>query len=86
MKLKTPGKNISAVEISNISTHGFWLYVNGKEYFLPFTDFPWFKNAKVADIFDVELLHQKHLYWKKLDVDLDLKSIKNPSLYPLVYK
>ncbi|MBL7092748.1 DUF2442 domain-containing protein [candidate division KSB1 bacterium] len=80
------GEIISTMEVTNISIHGFWLYINGKEYFLPFADFPWFKNAKVSDIFDVELLHKKHLYWKKLDVDLDLKSIENPDLYPMVYK
>ncbi len=80
------GEHISTVEISNISTHGFWLYVNGKEYFLPFADFPWFKDAKVSDIFDVELLHQNRLYWKRLDIDLNLNSIEKPDLYSLIYK
>jgi len=80
------GEHIAAVENSNISTHGFWLFADGKEYFLSFADFPWFKDAKVSDIFDVKLLHKKHLHWEKLDVDLDLKSIENPDLYPLIYK
>jgi len=61
MKSKTPGKNISEVEVSNISIHGFWLYINEKEYFLPYDQYPWFKDAKLSEIFDVQLLHQSHL-------------------------
>ena len=86
MKSKTPGKNISEVEVSNISIHGFWLYVNEKEYFLPYAQYPWFKDAKLSEIFDVQLLHQSHLYWQKLDVDLEIYSLDNPDQYPLVYK
>lgn len=80
------GINTSRIEVSNISIHGFWLYMNGKEYFLPYENYPWFKDAKVGDIVDVELLHESHLYWPKLDVDLELSSLKNPDQYPLVYK
>ncbi len=35
----------SEVEVTNISRHGFWLLVRGKELFLPYKDFPWFQNA-----------------------------------------
>ena len=86
MKLKEPGKSISEIEVSNISVHGFWLYVNGKEYFLPHDEYPWFKDAKISEIFDVQLLHQSHLYWPQLDVDLELSSLENPDQYPLIYK
>lgn len=36
--------------LCNISNHGIWLYVKGTEYFLPFEDFPWFKEVKVGEI------------------------------------
>ena len=32
----------------------------------------------------MQLLHEEHLYWPKLDVDLDLDRILHPEKYPLV--
>lgn len=62
MKSEMPGNNISNVEVSNISPHGLWLLLDTEEYFLPFEDFPWFKDATVAQIGNVQLLHGGHLY------------------------
>jgi len=84
MKSSTLGTSTSMVEVTHISAHGVWLMVRGHEYFLPYEDFPWFKDAKLGDILDVKLLHQTHLYWPNLDVDLSLKSIQDPGAYPLV--
>jgi hypothetical protein len=70
--------------VLNISPHGFWLMASGKEYFLDFDLFPWFRQAKVAQLCEVELWHGEHLYWPKLDVDLDLDRIEHPDRYPLV--
>jgi hypothetical protein len=86
MKSKVRGKNTSQVEVSNIDVHGFWLYVEDKEYFLPFEEYPWFKNAKVKEILNVKLLHGCHLYWPDLDVDLELSCITSPDKYPLKYQ
>ena len=72
--------------VLNISPHGFWLLIDGEEYFLAFEDFPWFREAKVSEISDVKLLNRKHLFWEKLDVDLTLNMIKDPSKYPLISK
>jgi hypothetical protein len=36
MKSEALGKCTLAVEVSNISNHGFWLLLNDKELFLPF--------------------------------------------------
>ena len=80
------GENISEVEVQNISIHGIWLFVKDAEYFLPFEEFPWFKEAKIEDIYQVELNHGQHLRWSKLDVDLELESLKNPKNYPKIYK
>jgi hypothetical protein len=86
MKLVTLGKSTLKIEVENISKHGFWLFINGKEYFLAFSDYPWFKNARINEILDVKLLHGAHLYWEKLDIDLELESLDYPEKYPLVYK
>jgi len=86
MSLKKRGTDISAVEVSHIDNHGLWLCVKDKEYFLSFTEYPWFKEAKIKEITDVQLLHDYHIYWPKLDVDLEIDCLDNPQNYPLVYK
>jgi hypothetical protein len=40
-----PGTSTSTLEVTNVSKHGFWLLLDGRELFLPFEDFPWFKRA-----------------------------------------
>ena len=52
---------------------------------MPSEHFPWFKNANIAEILNVELLNKHHLYWPELDIDLELESIKSPETYPLVH-
>ncbi len=78
------GKSTSEVEVTNISKHGFWLLLGDKELFLPYEQFPWFKDAPVSAIIDVDLLHPHHLYWPTLDVDLHVDSIQHPDRFPLV--
>ena len=53
MKSTKAGNNISDIEITNISQHGFWILVDEKEYFLPFESFLWFKNARIFDLYTV---------------------------------
>ncbi len=78
-----PGSAISAVEVTNISKHGLWILVDDRESFLPFEEFPWFRNATVDAILRVERPAPTHLYWPELDVDLSLDSIEHPQSYPL---
>jgi hypothetical protein len=85
MKSSKLGERTSVVEVTNISTHGIWLWVREREYFLPHEDFPWFEDAKVSDVLYVKLLHGCHLFWPKLDVDLELESLTKLEEYPLVY-
>ncbi|MBF0474200.1 MAG: DUF2442 domain-containing protein [Nitrospirae bacterium] len=75
--------NSKKVGVISISSHGIWLFYEDKELFLSYEEFPWFKEAKTAQILNVVLLHGKHLYWPDLDVDLSIDSIKNPEKYPL---
>ena len=73
------------VEILNVSGQGIWIFVKGREYFLPYEKFPWFKKATVVDICKVKILHGYHLCWASLDIDLELSSLKSLKNYPLVY-
>lgn len=76
----------SMVEVTNISRHGFWLLLGDEELFLPFVEFPWFREASVGNILSVERPSPHHLYWPQLDVDLAVESIRNPADYPLKSK
>lgn len=76
---------LASVEILNISRHGVWIAVKGHEYFLSYQDFPWFKQGTIEQIVHVELLHDTHLYWPELDVDLTVEMLRTPEKYPLVY-
>ena len=86
MKLKRSGKNISEIEVLNISQFGIWILVRAEEYFLPYKDFPWFKEATLSEIQKIELHHETHLFWPDLDVDLHLDSLTNLEKYSLVYR
>ena len=72
------------VEVSHISQHGIWLLVGDREMFLPYDKFPWFKDALVSAVLNVQLPQPHHLYWPDLDVDLAVESIEHPERFPLV--
>ena len=84
MRSAPPGPGTSPVEVTNVSPHGFWLFVGEREMFVPFNDFPWFREATVREITNVELPSPHHLYWPDLDIDLAVESIGHPEKYPLV--
>src|SRR5262245_45988925 len=84
MKSVALGQNTSPVEVTNVSPHGFWLFIGERELFVPFKDFPWFREASVRQITNVQLPSAHHLYWPDLDVDLAVDSIEHPEKYPLV--
>ncbi len=86
MKSQIAGESTSQIEVLNISRHGFWLFLRGEEFFLPFEHFPWFKKASIEAILNVELLHGHHLFWPDLDVDLEVDSLRDPEKYPLTYQ
>ncbi len=86
MKSVARGKPISDVEVTNVSVHGFWLLIRDRELFLPFAQFPWFRDAPIGHLVNVEFPQPHHLYWPDLDVDLHIDSIEAPERYPLVSK
>jgi len=86
MKSAALGQSTSPAEVTNVSPHGFWLFVGQRELFVPFKEFPWFREASVREITNVQLPSPHHLYWPDLDVDLAVESIEHPEKYPLVSK
>jgi hypothetical protein len=86
MKSLRHGRSISRVEIQGVSNHGIWLYAAGAEYFLSYESYPWFRDATIGQIYNVEFLFGAHLRWPDLDIDLELEALKHPENYPLVYQ
>jgi len=73
-------------QVTNISSNGIWILTGDKELFMPYTDFPWFKDATVAKIIKVEEPQKGHFYWPELDIDLTIDIIEHPERYPLKAK
>lgn len=78
------GRSSSAVEVLGISGRGVRLALDGRELLMPFEQFPWFREATVAEILDVERPAAGHLRWPRLDIDLAVDSIEHPERYPLL--
>ncbi|MDQ7072894.1 MAG: DUF2442 domain-containing protein [Gammaproteobacteria bacterium] len=77
------GNSTLAVEVTNISSFGIWIFIRGKEHFMSYDEFPWFKDQTVKSIVNVEEPTQGHLFWPDLDIDLSEESIEFPERFPL---
>jgi hypothetical protein len=84
MKSARRGRRTSEVEVTNVLPQGFWLLLAGRELFVPFAEFPWFRDASIGQILAVEQPGADHFYWPQLDIDLAVESIEHPDRYPLV--
>lgn len=84
MKSAARGSTTSNVEVTNISPNGVWLLVEDREFFLSFGDFPWFRDASIAQVLEVERPGSDHLYWPSLDIDLSVESLEHPERFPLI--
>ena len=77
------GDSTSAVEVTNISAHGLWLFAHDREYFLSYDDFPWFRDQPVKAIVNVQEPSPGHYYWPEMDIDLSRDTIEHPERFPL---
>lgn len=86
MTSSVAGKNISEIEIQNISGFGIWILIRGKEYFMSYEKFPWFKNTNINQILNVSLSPTGKLHWPDLDIDLSVEILEAPERFPLIAK
>jgi hypothetical protein len=84
MRSVARGSSTSTAEVTNVSAHGLWLLIDERELFLAFRDFPWFADATIHALTNVERPSAHHLHWPALDVDLAVESLTAPERYPLV--
>ncbi len=68
-------KTFPKVEVTVIASHGMWLKVRDREIFMSYDDFPWFKDAPIGKVLNVEEPNPGHLYWPDLDVVVGIKTI-----------
>lgn len=74
---------IRRVEVTNITVHGIWLTTRDKELFVPFNEYPRFRDASVSNIFHVEQPTPNILHWPHLGMTLALESLRR---FPLLSK
>lgn len=86
MKSLQDGTSTSVAEVVGITKFGIWVYVAGKEFFLPYEDFPWFRDAVVSSVYHLAFDGKHHLRWPDLDIDIDTRSVEHPENYPLIYR
>jgi len=86
MSLEQPGIGISHSEVTSIASAGFWLLVDDREYFVPFVDYPVFRQATVEQILSVQQLSPTQFHWPSLDADIELDALERPEQYPLAWR
>ena len=62
-------------------SEGIAVVVNGREYFLRFTDFPWFEYCSVAELRDMTS-DRWGVYWNSVGIDLSIQSLEHPERFP----
>lgn len=86
MSSRPLGNTSSAIEVTNISSHGVWILAADEEFFLSYENFPWFKDARVGQVLQIEQPTPGHFYWPDLDIDIGIETIKDPDRFPLKAK
>ncbi len=82
MSLSAHGVAVSAIEVTNISSHGIWLLAHDQELFMSYDDIPWFKEQPIKAVLHVEEPSPGHFYWPDIDVDLTQEIIEHPERFP----
>ena len=84
----TSKSNISStsVDVLMINDKGVMLSVQGQDYFLSYNRVPWMRDATINEVLDVQMSGKNAIEWPKLEVDLEVESLKHPERYPLLIR
>ena len=77
---KNAAKN--GASISAIDANGFILNLDGKEYRLDFSVYPWFEYCSIREMLNVRS-DAYGVYWEEAGIELERKSLEKPEEYPL---
>ncbi len=86
MDSSTSGTGTSTCNVTGINDLGFWVLVEDKEYFVPFSDYPGFKDSSINQILNIRFSPPSQLHWIDIDMDIELPSLAQPESFPLVFK
>ncbi len=86
MSSSRPGRRTSASEVTNIGVHGFWFLDGDSEYFVPFKDYPEFREATVAQIHALRKAGPGQYHWPGLDLDIEAAALEEPKKFPLAFR
>ena len=86
MSLSKNGTITTDCELASINDLGLWILIDDKEYFIPFKDYPGFRESSLYQIFNIRYYPSGQLCWTDLDIDIDLKSLSEPESFPLIWK
>ena len=84
----TSKSNISSTSVGvlMINDKGVMLSVQGQDYFLSYNRVPWMRDATINEVLDVQMSGKNAIEWPKLEVDLEVESLKHPERYPLLIR
>ena len=82
---KKSSTNIRGSEVTLVGRDGFWLVSQKREFFVPFSGYPVFRQAPVEQIYRMEEIAPGQLRWESLDSDIELDALENPERYPLKF-
>ena len=85
MKSTRRGRRTADIEVIRVSCEGVWLRLDGRSHLLCFEEFPWFRDATIGQITNIERPSPDELRWPDLDLDLGVDSIRHPERYPLLF-
>jgi len=78
--------NSTLADVLMINDRGIMISVQGQDYFLSYNRVPWMRNATINEVLDVRMSGKNAIEWPKLDVDLEVDSLRHPERYPLLIK
>ena len=86
MTLSKLGEDTSQVEVTNIMSIGLWVLAGNREYFVPFADYPAFRQGTVDQIVNVQQPAPDQFYWPDLDIDIEAAALDEPERFPLQFQ
>lgn len=72
--------------VTDINGLGLFVLVQGKEYFIPFREYPRLLHSKVSELTNVIFLPPYQLRWEDLDVDIEIQALEQPENFPLIFR
>ena len=75
---------VPAIRVTNVSADEFEVQIGDEKLVLHHADFPWFRDAPIEELRNVEMISIDHMRWPHLDIDLHVDSVRFPEKFPLI--